>query len=160
MKSLVVYSSQTGNTQKLAQAVYETLSGEKEISSIADAPDPDGYDFIAIGFWLQAGKPDPRASEYFSKIITNKRLFLFATHGAAPGSDHVKNAMTYARGLVSNADRIDTFSCLGEVNPGVLEKIKAKPEPPVWAANAGEAIGHPDDADIIEIKQVITSLFL
>ena len=29
MKSLVVYSSQTGNTRKLAEAVFEALPGEK-----------------------------------------------------------------------------------------------------------------------------------
>jgi flavodoxin len=27
MKSLIVYSSQSGNTKKLAQAVYESLTG-------------------------------------------------------------------------------------------------------------------------------------
>ncbi len=33
MKTLVVYSSKTGNTKKLASAVYESLKGEKEILS-------------------------------------------------------------------------------------------------------------------------------
>ena len=31
MKSLVVYSSQTGNTRKLAEAVFEMLSGDKAL---------------------------------------------------------------------------------------------------------------------------------
>jgi flavodoxin len=29
MKSLIVYSSQSGNTKKLAQAVYNSLAGAK-----------------------------------------------------------------------------------------------------------------------------------
>ncbi|MGD8342996.1 MAG: flavodoxin family protein [Desulfobacterales bacterium] len=29
MKSLIIYSSQSGNTQKLAQAVYEALTDPK-----------------------------------------------------------------------------------------------------------------------------------
>ena len=48
MKSLVVYSSQTGNTRKLADAVFEALPGEKALYPVDGAPDPSGYDFIAI----------------------------------------------------------------------------------------------------------------
>ena len=98
MKSLIVYSSQSGNTQKLAQAVYETLTGEKEMYTVSEAPDPAGYDFVALGFWLKTGKPDPKSTEYIGKI-GKKPLFLFATHGAAAGSDHALKAMNHARSL-------------------------------------------------------------
>ncbi len=158
MKSLVVYSSQTGNTKKLAEAVYEVLKGEKDIYSIADAPDPGGYDLVAVGFWLQAGKPDPKTAEYLPKIGSGRRLFLFATHGAAAGSDHVKNAMDHAKGLAPDADLADIFSCPGEVNPKVLEKVKTKPQLPVWLDDAPKAIGHPDDTDIEAIKRVVKNL--
>ena len=50
MKSLVVYSSKSGNTRKLAEAVYAYLSGEKDIAAMADAPDPADYSFVAAGF--------------------------------------------------------------------------------------------------------------
>ena len=80
MKSLIVYSSQSGNTKKLAQAVYESLTGEKEMVAVAEAPDPAGYDLVALGFWLQAGKPDPKSAEYIGRV-GKKSLFLFATHG-------------------------------------------------------------------------------
>jgi len=159
MKSLVVYSSQTGNTKKLAEAVYETLSGEKEIYHITDAPDPGNYDFIAVGFWLQAGKPDPKTSEYLPKI-DGRRLFLFATHGAASGSDHTKKAMVHAKNLASSADISGTYSCQGEVNPKVLEKVSAKPEPPVWLKDSPAAAGHPDDGDIEKLKKALQLLLI
>jgi len=79
MKSLVVYSSQSGNTRKLAEAVLDALSGEKALYPIDEAPDPSGYGFIAVGFWLMGGKPDPKSSEYLGKIGKNE-LFIFATH--------------------------------------------------------------------------------
>ena len=44
MKSLIVYSSQSGNTQKLAQAVYDSLTGPKEMYAVGEAPDPADYD--------------------------------------------------------------------------------------------------------------------
>ncbi len=158
MKSLVVYSSQTGNTKKLAEAVYGYLKGEKDIYPIADAPEPDGYDLVAVGFWLQAGKPDPKTADYLPKIGRGKRLFLFATHGAAAGSAHAKNAMDHAKGLAPDADLAGIFSCPGEVNPKVLEKVKAKSQTPVWLDDAPNAIGHPDAVDIEKLKLLIDSL--
>ena len=157
MKSLIVYSSQSGNTKKLAQAVYESLTGPKEMYAVTEAPDPADYDFVALGFWLQAGKPDPKSAEFIGKV-GKKPLFLFATHGAAAGSDHAISAMDAAKSLASEADIVGTYSCQGEVNPKVLEKAKSKPEPPVWIADAPNAVGHPDGPDIEVLKHQISEL--
>ena len=158
MKTLVVYSSQSGNTKKLAAAVYESIAGDKEIFSVEKAPEPDNFDLIAVGFWLQAGKPDPKTQEYLPKIGKGKKLFLFATHGATPESEHAKNAMEFAKGLAPNANLTGQFSCQGRVNPKVLEKVQAKPQPPVWLDDAPQAESHPDDKDIAELKGIIKNL--
>ena len=157
MKSLVVYSSQTGNTKKLADAIYETLTGEKEIYSINDAPAPGGYDFVAVGFWLKAGKPDEKASEYLENI-GEKPLFLFATHGAAKNSMHAENAMNQAKHLASKAKVVGMYNCQGKVNPKIIEKVRDKPEPPVWLGDAPKADGHPDKSDIYELKRIVSEL--
>ncbi|RPJ77609.1 MAG: flavodoxin family protein [Deltaproteobacteria bacterium] len=154
MKSIVVYSSQTGNTKKLAEAVYSALRGEKSIYPVGEAPAPSGFDLVCVGFWLMAGKPDPKSQDYLRKVKTQK-LFLFATHGASATSPHAQNAMEEARGLAPESDMIGTFNCSGEVNPKVLEKAGSKPEPPVWLDDAPNAVGHPDQADL---KNVIRRL--
>ena len=158
MKSLIVYSSQTENTKKLAVTLYENLKGEKDIFTVEKAPSTKGYDLVAVGFWLMAGKPDPKASEYLVEIGKESRLFLFATHGAKAGSGHVKKAIEYAKGLTNGADITGIFTCPGEVNPKVLAKIKQKPEPPVWIEDAGLAVGHPDEDDLSALKQIINQL--
>lgn len=158
MKSLIVYSSQTENTKKLADTIYENLKGEKDIFPIDKAPSSEGYDLIAVGFWLMAGKPDPKSSEYLEKIGKGTRLFLFATHGAKSESDHVKNAINHVRGLTNDAEIIGVFTCQGEVNPKVLEKVKQKPEPPVWIGDAAHAVGHPNEEDLSALKKLITEL--
>jgi len=158
MKTLIIYSSQTGNTKKLAEAVYESVSGEKEIFPIDDAPDPDEYDLVGVGFWLQAGKPDPKTAKYLPRIGSGKRLFLFATHGAAAGSEHANNAIAQAKSLAPDADISGVFSCQGEVNPKILEKVKAKPTQPVWIDDAPKAIGHPDQEDIDNLKRIAGNL--
>ena len=157
MKSLIVYSSKTGNTKKLARAVYESLTGSKELYPVAEAPEPAGYDFVALGFWLQAGKPDPKSAEYI-RTIGKKSLFLFATHAAAPGSEHALKAMDHAKSLAPEANILGTYSCQGNVDPEFLEKAKSKPDPPVWLSDAPNAVGHPDEADIEALKHQITGL--
>lgn len=158
MKSLIVYSSQTGNTLKLAKIIYDELKGEKEMFSIDEAPSPEGYDLVAVGFWFQGGKPDPKAAAYLSKCSNPSRVFLFSTHGAAKGSAHVKSAMDYAVGLTNDSIIAGMFTCQGEVNPKVLEKVKQKPEPPVWINDAGHAVGHPDEADLSALRQAVSKL--
>lgn len=86
-------------------------------------------------------------------------LFLFATHGAALGSDHALNAMNHARSLAPQANVLGTYSCQGEVNPKVLEKAKTKPEPPAWIADASYASGHPDENDIEVLKHQIAEIW-
>jgi flavodoxin len=157
MKSLVVYSSQTGNTRKLAEAVYDVLTGEKEIYPASEGPEPSEYDFIAAGFWLKAGKPDPEISNYLPRI-KGKPLFLFATHGAAAASQHAVEAMTAAKELAGAAKIMGTFNCPGEVNPKLIETAGAKPQPPVWLADAPAATGHPDAADIAALKERLKTI--
>lgn len=159
MKSLVVYSSQTGNTRRLAQAVFDVFPGEKELCSVDEAPDPSAYDWVAVGFWFKSGKPDPLAADYLAKI-GKQSLFLFATHGAATGSKHAVQGMEFAKSLASESDVQGTYSCQGEVDPRIVEKARSKkPEPPVWVADAPAAKGHPNDVDIQSLQQKVLELF-
>ena len=158
MKSIVVYSTQSDNTKKLAYALYDALPGDKEICYVDDAPDPGDYDLVAVGFWLMSGKPDPKSAAYLERIAAGQKTVLFATHGAAKGSDHARQAMQAAREIASAANVIGTYSCQGQVNPKVLAKAKAKPQRPVWLDDAAAAVGHPDAGDLAELKAAVAAL--
>ncbi|MDL1959459.1 MAG: flavodoxin family protein [Deltaproteobacteria bacterium] len=150
MKALVVYSTKTKNTLKLAEALYDTIRYRKELKSITDKPDPEDYGFIAVGFPIKDGKPDPATMEFLPKI-RDKEVFLFATHASARDSDLVKNAMKIARELAGKARIIGTFSCQGEVSAEMIEKAAAQSPQPPWLADAPSAKGHPDEKDIAEL---------
>ena len=156
MKTLIVYSSLTSNTKTLAEAIDKKLNGEKTFCSIDEAPESKEYDLIFLGFWLMAGKPDPRSTDYL-KRIGNKKLFLFATHGAAAGSEHARSAMALAESTANSAQILGTFSCQGEVSPALLEKARAKNPQPVWIGDAPDAAGHPNNADIQRLNDVLTA---
>ena len=160
MKSLVLYSSQSGNTKKLADIVYGILPSDKEIYHTDEAPDSlADFDFIAVGFWFQGGKPDPKATELLPKLV-KKKIFLFATHGAAKGSEHTLQGMSYAKELAAGSNITGTFSCQGEVAPKVLEAAAAKPEPPPWLTDAPGAKGHPNKNDFDELHLKLAAILL
>jgi flavodoxin len=155
---LVVYSSVTGNTKKLAEAVYEALPNDKEIFELGESPDLAGYDLVAVGFWFKSGKPNPETMEYLPKL-GGKSAFIFATHGAPAEYDHVTQGMEEARGAAGGAKILGSFSCMGTVNPKVLEKVRSMPEEkrPVWISRAEEAAGHPNDGDIRALKEAVAA---
>jgi flavodoxin I len=155
MKSLVVYSSQTGNTRQLAETIYQTLADGALLSSVEEAPDPADFDFVALGFWFQAGRPDPKSAAFLERLKGHQRVFLFATHGADPDTEYTRNAMAYAQSLAEGATIAGTFNCFGQVNPKVLEKAKAKPQPPAWINDAPRAVGHPNARDFEEVKSAL-----
>jgi flavodoxin len=158
MKSLVVYSSQTGNTKKLAEAVFEALPDEKEIFELGEAPDPAAYDLVAVGFWFKSGKPNPETMEFLPKL-SGKALFIFATHGAPVEYDHVAKGLEEAKRAASGAKILGGFSCMGAVNPKVLEKVRTMPDEkqPLWISRAEEAVGHPDESDIRNLKESVAT---
>lgn len=159
MKALVVYSSKSGNTKKMAEALYGALQCEKDFVAITDDPDPAGYDFVAVGFWLQGGQPDPATLAFLPKI-GEKEVFFIATHGAAKNSDHVKNAIKKAKELAAPARICAVFSCPGQVTEEILEKAAKKEPKPPWLADAPAAKGHPDEKDINQLLHLFNELNL
>lgn len=148
MKQIVVYSSQGGNTRKLAEAAFSRLSGDKDIYPVAQAPDPGGYDVAVIAFWFQGGQPDADSQEYLKKCSGNIKVFLLGCHGARPESDHARMGMNTAMELASGATIIGSFNCQGEVTQQVLENAANQNPQPPWLQDAHLAKGHPDNDDI------------
>jgi hypothetical protein len=155
MKALVVYSSKTGNTRRLAEAIHEGIPGARTLAAVEEAPPPEDFDWLAVGFWLRAGKPDPDAAAYLRRLGA-QRLFLFATHGAEADSAHVREALAHARELAPRATLVGSFACPGEVNPKHLEIARhMKGDVAAWRTGAEEAAGRPNAADIHALQEAL-----
>jgi len=155
MKQLVAYSSQGGNTKKLAEFIFSRLAGDKEIKPVADAPDPADYDVVAVGFWFKSGGPDPESQEYLKKCKGAGKIFLFATHGAAAGSELAEIGMNRARELTAGMQIAGSFSCPGEVSAKVLETAANKDPQPPWLKDAAAAKGHPNNDDLYKLGEAL-----
>jgi flavodoxin len=152
MKILVTYFTQTGNTEKVARAIYGVIGAQKEILSIDKVKDPGGYDIIVCGFPVHAHSV-PLPVEHFIKMIPpGRKIALFATHGSLRGGELAATAIEHAASLASKLKVLGTFGCRGKVDPKVIETLLKKPEHRAWAETAKSAAIHPDEADLEDAR--------
>ena len=155
MKTLVVYSSRTGNTKKVAQAMAEVMPG-CELLPVEKAPSSvEQYDVTAVGYWVDRGMPDA-AIRAWLEGVRNARLAFFGTLGAWPDSEHARECMARGEALALEPARgnvvLGSWLCQGRVDPKVLE-IMARmagdvhPMTEERKARIAEAARHPDDED-------------
>ncbi len=70
MKTLVVYSSLTGNTKMVTESVFEIVPGEKELVDLKEINkvDANSFDRIIFGFWVDKGTADSRTKKFLKGI--------------------------------------------------------------------------------------------
>ena len=165
MKALVVYSSRTGNTRKIAEAIAAVLPG-CEIYPVESAPAPEGYDLVAVGYWVDKGMPDADAKRYLESI-ENCTVALFGTLGAWPDSEHAADCKKKGEALLNEPQRgnrvLGSVLCQGRVDPAVVAMMQkmadnAHPMTDERRARLEEAAKHPDEEDCRQAREYITAL--
>ena len=153
-KWCVIYSSLTGNTKRVAEAMAE--EAEADLFSVDEAPlDLSAYAVVALGYWLRRGAPDPKMLALLPRI-EEIDVVLFQTHGTDPGSEHAVTAFARAgHALGAGCYILGTFACQGRLNPKIVERRKkeaATADDPHAGKKAQErwqrAASHPDADDL------------
>ncbi|MBR1761636.1 MAG: flavodoxin [Schwartzia sp.] len=153
---LVVYSSVTGNTKKVAEAFCEAVGGT--LAAVEDAKMPEGFDAVAVGYWLWRGGPDPKTAAYLSKL-SGVNVALFETHAAENRSEHSVTAFARAAAcLGKNCRVLNVFECQGQVPEQVREKrakleAEKSKDPHAKAQGWKTSVGHPGEADLAAAKE-------
>lgn len=117
MRALVAYMSKTGNTKKVAEAIYGALDCEKEIKPINQVADIAGYDLSFLGFPIQKFGPDAKTVSYLQKHCTaGHDVALFITHGAPEGEPGLDGWLDKFRAAACNANVVGLFDCQGQLS--------------------------------------------
>lgn len=151
MKILIAVSSKTGNTRKLAEAIHAALP-EAELHNVESAPDPNQFDLIFIGFWVDKGTADGKAQEYIRQI-EKKNVAIFGTLGAYPDSQHAHDSLKNIAELLPDCQIIDRYICQGSIDPKLIEWMSTLPAEHPHAPDAErrkrweDASTHPDVND-------------
>jgi flavodoxin I len=152
MKALVAYYSQTGNTEKLARAIYDAIHIEKEFLPIENVKSAKGYDIIFIGFPVQAHSVPAKILPFFKSLPDGQNIALFCTHGSLRGGLLPKQALEHAIGLSARAKILGTFGVRGKVNPKIIDMLIKQAEHRAWAEEAQGADEHPSEMELADGK--------
>lgn len=151
-KILIAYFSITGNTKKVAEAIFETLEGDKILKPVDEVQNIEGYDVIFIGFPVHSHSVPLRVENILKKIPHGKKIALFSTHGSHTGSRLSREAIEHAVVLAARGKVLGTFSCRGKVSREALKKLKKSPEHKAWTEMAVSAHTHPDEDDLEDAR--------
>ena len=171
MSSLVVFSTSTGNTKKIADAIFSALKDkDKKITDVNEINTININEFerIIIGGWIDKGEIDEKAKEFVTKL-KNKKLGLFVTMGGNPETDRAKKCVQKVRELLKKNGNIveKTFVCQGAIDPNLINKFREMTKQgivgpfavtPEREARWVEAAKHPDEKDIENAKRIFEGL--
>lgn len=164
MRFAVVYSSLTGNTKLVAEAIREVMPVGTEIFPVEEAPSPEQFDCLLIGFWANRGLPADNMREYMEGL-RNKKVGIFITLGAYPNSEHADQCIKSAQALLRDHNDIRaTFICQGKVDPELTKRFANLPPEhphamtPERRARHEAAKSHPDEQDLTMAKDVFRKM--
>ncbi len=148
MKALVTYISKTGNTRKVAEAIYGEITAEKEILPIDDVDSIGGYDIAFLGFPIHQMGPDKKTAKLLEKhCVEGRNVVLFITHAAPEDSPDLPPMLDKFRQAARGANVVDMFDCQGELARSVKLIMSIMPDAKLrsWA-KMDNSKGQPDEA--------------
>jgi flavodoxin len=151
-KILVTYLSWSGNTKKVAEALFEELMGEKVLKKVDEIQNLDEYDLIFVGFPVHSHSVPIKVEKVLKKIPPGKKIALFSTHGSITRSRLSREALEHASALASKSKILGTFSCRGKVSNKAMETLNKSPEHKIWVEMAASAQTHPDENDLDDAR--------
>jgi flavodoxin len=148
MKVLVAYVSKTGNTKKVAEAIFEEISDEKEIMPIDKVDSIEGYDIAFLGFPIHQMGPDKKTAQLLEKHCVNGRnVVLFITHAAPEDHPDLPPMLDKFKQAARGANIVDMFDCQGELAKTIKLIMSVMPDARLrkWAKEDNSK-GQPDQA--------------
>lgn len=126
MKGVIVYSSKTGNTKRMAEFIYSQMKLKNidiDIYDINDLVDIERYDFALIGGYVDRAYPDKKAKKLIESTKQNN-LGIFVTMGAMPDSEHGEKVSENLEKLLKNRNSLGFYKCPGLVDQKLIEGLK------------------------------------
>lgn len=173
MKSIVCYSSKTGNTKKIAEKIYEINPFEKEIIEISRQANNiivENYELLIIGYWVENNNAD-RNTRKFLKNITNKTILLFGTMGTDISHPFALKTVENIENYIDSSNILaGHFVCRGEISESVFSLFENLIQMQAGDKNLQKlyrvfknqypgSIGRPNNYDLENAKEYFSKIF-
>ncbi|WP_022779315.1 flavodoxin family protein BilS [Butyrivibrio sp. AE3009] len=164
LKYLVIYASQTGNTQMLAEEIYNSLpvsSKEKKLVDVRSWHGETDAETYIVGFWANRGSCSLEIIDLLSSLYC-RNVALFGTCGMGAGSRYYESLEQNARVWLPDSNRfLGSFFCQGKMPIEIRQKYesyKGKCDDARIDQFLGyfdEAASHPDRQDFMHAHMFV-----
>jgi flavodoxin len=146
MKVLVTYVSRTGNTKKVAQAIFDQVKGTKEMKELQQVDTLEGYDLAFVGLPIEAFGPAKPAADFLQKNAAGKKIAMFVTHAAPEDSPDVPAYLNSCKAAAAQANVVSVFDCQGELSEQIADFMTKSGDEKLaaWAKERPLTVGQPD----------------
>lgn len=152
----IVYSSKTGNTKMLADALHQALPADDCV--YFGAPDAQALaaERIYIGFWTDKGTCDAETAAFLAQL-TQQEIFLFGTCGFGGGVAYFEQILARVRDLLpESVQLVGSYLCPGKMPQSVRDRyVRIAEEEPAKRSHMQKmifnfdcALSHPDADDL------------
>ncbi len=158
MKKAIVFSSLTGNTEKLAKTILGAIDGDVYCGKPSD--DALDADMIFVGSWTTGSSCTPDIKEFLEKLH-GKKVFVFATAGYGHSEDFFNSILKSIKENINSSNEIiGEYMCQGAVSAAKQEGIKkmdmAKYEK--MKAELEYSQGYPNEENLATLASVVKAL--
>lgn len=158
----VLFSSRTGNTRALAEAIRAALPQEMCVYFGESGTAALDADTLYIGFWTDKGNAD-EATVRLLETLRNRRIFLFGTAGFGGSEAYFQKILDNVKRAIDPSNTvIGTYMCQGRMPQTVREryvKMKGQPEHPAnldaLIENFDRAMSHPDGENLRALQEAV-----
>lgn len=158
MSYAIVYSSRTGNTKALADAIREVLPPE----DCCYFGPPDAAALAAqrlyIGFWTDKGTCDGDTAAFLAQL-TNQEVFLFGTAGFGGSAECFEQIAHRVETLLpAGVTVLGHHLCQGRMPMTVRQRYAAMEDSPrrtQMLENFDAALSHPDAEDLRQLQNAV-----
>ena len=158
MKYAIVFSSQTGNTRQLAEAVRTSLPQADCLYFGPPCEQALEAGMLYVGFWTDKGTCDAQTAA-FLRTVGARRLFLFGTAGFGGSQVYYERILANVRKeLPGEALLCGTYMFQGKMPPSVRRRYEAlenMPNRQAFLDNFDRAATHPDAQDVERLLAVL-----
>ena len=152
----IVYSSKTGNTKMLADALHQALPADDCL--YFGAPDAQALAAgrVYIGFWTDKGTCDAETAAFLAQL-TQQEIFLFGTCGFGGGVAYFEQILARVRDLLpESVQLVGSYLCPGKMPQSVRDRyVRIAEEEPAKRSHMQKmifnfdcALSHPDANDL------------
>ncbi len=168
MKTLVAFTSETGNTERIARAIFSGIPESREMRTMNDIKSTDGFDIIIAGFPIYGFEPVKAAKDFLESISPGKNVALFMTMAltAAPLNQQTRDlyqlTMDNCRKSAAHVNLIGVFDCPGELSERTANALLKSNDPMLqgFGSMRHYTIGYPNEENILKAKAFAENLVL